>query len=394
MVNFRLTLILAGFGLTLLIGINVLFIQIPAISIVTVLLLMAIFAVFFREHQSQSNQIIELQAQHESIDVEIIQHTFTQMNTLISKQVVIVETELERVSDLVRDAVGGISESFKYLQNLSAEQQEMINTIISNNKNIGDDDHTTLESFVNDSSKTLDNFVGVIINTSKQSLQTMVYTDEMVKQLEGIFKLLSQVENIASQTNLLALNAAIEAARAGDAGRGFAVVANEVRSLSVNSSELNNNIRTEISLAQAIIDKLRKSVEEMASADMTSTLEAKDKVGLMVEHVGNVNRETNCVVEGLATLAPQIADTVAVGVRSLQFEDLTFQTLDSLKHNLVAIESLSQQLTLFDKNKGNCTEQLLDIQQQCEDLIEHSEHADSNRSVSQSSMEEGEVDLF
>jgi methyl-accepting chemotaxis protein len=270
----------------------------------------------------------------------------------------------------------------------------MISTIISNNKNVGDDKNTTLSSFVHDSSKTLDDFVSVIITTSKQSLESMAYTDEMVKQLEGIFNLLSQVENIASQTNLLALNAAIEAARAGDAGRGFSVVANEVRSLSVNSTELNNDIRNEISLAQSIIDNLRKSVEIMASADMTSTLEAKDKVTLMVEHVSNVNKETNLVVDGLAALAPQIADTVATGVRSLQFEDLTFQALASLNDNLVAIESLSEQLALFDNKRGDCAEQLLNIQQNCQAMVEDTIHADSKRTVSQSSMDEGEIDLF
>jgi len=394
MSSLRLPLLFTGFGLSLLIGINALFIQITAISTVAALMAIVIFIILIKEHHNSNAHVSGKQTEGELIDVDTIQYTFVQMNTLISKQIEIVETELERVSNLVRDAVGGISESFKYLQNLSAEQQEMINTIISNNKNIGDDEATTLESFVNDSSNTLDDFVGVIIKTSKQSLETMGYTDEMVKQLEGIFKLLEQVENIASQTNLLALNAAIEAARAGDAGRGFAVVANEVRSLSVSSTELNDDIRTEISLAQSIIDKLRTSVEEMASADMTSTLAAKDKVSLMVEHVGNVNRETNQVVEGLANLAPQIADTVATGVRSLQFEDLTFQTLASLKDNLVAIDALGQQLTNFDKNKPNCAEQLLVIQQQCESIIAHTKDADSNRSVSQSSMDEGDVDLF
>ncbi len=390
-------MIVAGVVLALLIGVNALFIQITAISVVATLLIIVIFYLIYQEQQKQLDSVLESKSkpQDEVVDAELIQTTFSQMSTLISKQVVIVETELERVSNLVRDAVGGISESFKALQTLSGDQQTMIATIIANNKGVGDDDNnTTLESFVHDSSKTLDDFVDVIITTSKQSLQSMAFTDEMVKQLNGIFKLLSQVENIASQTNLLALNAAIEAARAGDAGRGFSVVANEVRSLSVNSTELNNNIRNEISLAQTIVDNLRNSVEIMASADMTSTLEAKDKVTLMVEHVSNVNTETNHIVDRLAAIAPDITNSVATGVRSLQFEDLTFQALSSLKDNFVAIESLSQQLNCFDKTKGNCAEQLVNIQQNCQDIIEHTMHADSQRGVSQSSMDEGEVDLF
>jgi len=394
MIDFRQLLFFIGIGLSLFIGVNTLFIQMGVLSVAATFFIGVIFFLLFREEQKQGNKTVDNKANDDAIDVDIVRHSFIQMNMLISKQIEIIENEIERVSNLVRDAVGGISESFKYLQNLSLEQQRMINSIISSKQKTDDNEHTTLESFVNDSSKTLEDFVNVIITTSKKSLETMVYTDEMVKQLDGIFKLLSQVENIASQTNLLALNAAIEAARAGDAGRGFAVVANEVRSLSINSTELNNDIRSEISLAQTIIDNLRKSVEHMASADMTSTLKAKDKVSLMVEHVSNVNNETNLVVEELAALGPQIVDTVATGVRSLQFEDLTFQTLASLKDNLAAISSLSQLLTDFDRNKDNCAEQLSNITLQCEEIIENTKQADESRSVSQMSMEEGEVDLF
>jgi methyl-accepting chemotaxis protein len=201
----------------------------------------------------------------------------------------------------------GISDSFKYLKSLSDEQQDILNAAIGNRKGTLDEEGTTIESFVHDSSETLDTFVQVIITTSKQSLEAMSFTEDMSKQLEGVFSLLGQVESLASQTNLLALNAAIEAARAGDAGRGFAVVASEVRALSFNSTELNNDIREEISSAQTIIEKLKNSVQVMASADMTATLEAKSRVSTMVEHVGESNSKTNAIIKELAGLSPKIA---------------------------------------------------------------------------------------
>ncbi len=337
----------------------------------------------------------DVSLQNEMIESnKLIQSTFEQISHLVTQQVSVIDNELDRTNTFVKDAAEGLSQSFKQLQSLSHEQQHMMTRVIDNHQNIGDEKGTSLENFVNDSSNTLEEFVRVIITTSKQSLQAMSYTEEMSKQLDGIFNLLAEVENLASQTNLLALNAAIEAARAGEAGRGFAVVASEVRSLSVNSTDLNNDIRKEISKAQIIIDNLRDSVEVMASADMTSTLEAKENVSNMVVNVGRINKESSEIIDSLAALTPQIDNTVITGVRSLQFEDLTNQTLSSVKYNLSNLTSLSHTLSLIDLSDDNIADTLQEILLNCQDIFDKTDKANEVRSVSQSSMDEGDIDLF
>ncbi|PKG81810.1 chemotaxis protein [Colwellia sp. 75C3] len=329
------------------------------------------------------------------VDDELIHSVIYELQQFIHQEIKIVEKELERTKMLVADAVTGISESFKELQNLSDDQQQMIQLLISHSGNMEDGQGGSLESFVTDSNKTLDDFVGVIINTSKQSLETMTYTDDMVAQFDSIFKLLSQVEGLASQTNLLALNAAIEAARAGEAGRGFAVVANEVRSLSVGSTKLNEDIRTEINSAKEIIAKLRGSVETMASADMTSTLEAKDKMTVMMSHVEDVNNQTTQSVEELAIIAPKITEAVNIGVRSLQFEDLTRQSLESLQMNVSSLHEISDALATFVKNPNVAVhQQLISLKTTCQQVYQVTQQAEDSRSVKQLNMDEGEIDLF
>jgi methyl-accepting chemotaxis protein len=391
----QLWLIITGFCLTVLMLIDLIFLQINHISSVfSFLTLIVFFFLYLQRNKAEitSNKVYP-ETKNDDTEKEI-QSTLSQISTLLSQQVSVVETEVDRASTLIKNATEGISDSFKHLKILSDEQQSMLDVVIKSHQGVVDDEGTTLESFVHDSSQTLEEFVQVIITTSKQSLEAMSFTDEMSKQLEGIFSLLGQVESLASQTNLLALNAAIEAARAGDAGRGFAVVANEVRALSVNSTGLNNDIREEISSAQIIIEKLKSSVETMASADMTSTLQAKEKVSLMVAHVGEANIKTNAIVEELAEISPKINDTVAIGIRSLQFEDLTCQTLSSLKYNMLTITSLNEVINGFKLGNTSTQQQLQLLQQQCQNLIEQSQHSDDKRSVSQSSMDEGDVELF
>ena len=370
------------------------------INIVFSVAVVALFAcVIYQNRKTSDNNELTTSGndditQNQPENSELIQSLLSQISTLVSQQVTVIDTELDRTNTLISEATMGLSTSFKSLQGLSSEQQQMISNVINNHKNIGDEKETTLENFVNDSSKTLEQFVSVIIATSKQSLQAMAFSDEMSKQLEGVFSLLAEVENLASQTNLLALNAAIEAARAGEAGRGFAVVASEVRALSVNSTELNNEIRKEIAATQSIIANLRGAVETMASADMTSTLESKENVGNMVVHVGQMNEENSKTINLLSSLMPQIDDTVATGVRSLQFEDLTNQTLTSVKYNLENLTELSRQLLAVNLADENASNMLQDILVNCQKAFENTNEMNKDRSVSQSSMDEGEVDLF
>jgi methyl-accepting chemotaxis protein len=384
MKNNQSPLIISGLLLAVIILIDLWFLQIRYLSVVFSLLIIAVFIFLYTKGKVAESAFAKMQSDTKDDDTEQeIQMTLSKISTLLSQQVNVVDTEIDRASTLIKDGTEGLSESFKHLKSLSDDQQGMIDVIIENQR-----------VAASESNQTLDDSVQVAITTSKQSLEVMSFTDEMSNQLGGIFSLLGQVENLASQTNLLALNAAIEAARAGDAGRGFAVVANEVRALSVNSTKLNNDIRVDISSAQIIIEKLKKSVEDMASADMASTLSAKERVSLMVAHVDEANIKTNAIVEKLADISPKIADTVAIGVRSLQFEDLTCQTLSSLKDNMLTITSLNEVIDGFELGNTSTHQQLQLLQQQCQNLIKQSQHSDDNRTVSQSSMGEGDVELF
>ncbi|WDE09642.1 methyl-accepting chemotaxis protein [Thalassomonas haliotis] len=340
--------------------------------------------------QEQQEQTVQ-----QSSEQVKIQSVLTDLNKSLLQEVEVIDNEVRRTSTVLSDAVLGVSGSFKGLQEISEEQQRLFNEIVDT-KNAPDGDQVNvLEAFIDNSRQVLDDFVEVIVKTSKQSVETMYFIDEMVTQFEQVFNFLGQVENLASQTNLLALNAAIEAARAGEAGRGFAVVANEVRSLSLNSSELNNNIRQSINQVQGIIGKLKDSVEVIASADMSSTLEAKERVKDMMVQAEKVSRQTHDTVEELALLSPQLNERVSVGIRSLQFEDLTRQILESVTSNLNSLKDIAGEMAQVElQDEHNIDSQLRKLQLCCQQVFEQTKSAGEHRTVEQESMEEGAIDLF
>ena len=136
-------------------------------------------------------------------------------------------------------------------------------------------------------------------------------------------KVATEISSIARQTNLLALNAAIEAARAGDAGKGFAVVAQEIRALSLQTSQATSAILETLNVLRLGIARLGKAGGEVTacattvkdqSVAMRTTFEEMergilailDRTSGMAETTGAINRQTQGFVSAIGRISGEV----------------------------------------------------------------------------------------
>lgn len=182
----------------------------------------------------------------------------------------------------------------------------------------------------------------LVIDISQVTRESLGHITHLTKASREIEKIIKIVQKIAGQTRLLALNARIEATRAGEAGRGFKVVANEVRDLSLQTEEANQEIGEKICAIQTASQQMIKSVQKIETQIITLT-EVGAHIGLAVEEQGGI---TQRITENTTQTGQDIQDLSQRMVIVKQAAQQTSLLSESLKsHSLGMAASLTDLLS-------------------------------------------------
>ena len=324
--------------------------------------------------------------------VNSIAKTFPEV---FSQEILPLQQTISQITSVISDATQKLNESFQDLADKSAQQKQIIEQVMLRFQGAGEpcEQNITFESFVSEINKTLRDYVDILVNVSERSIESAHKMHDMVAQMDNMFKLMQDVQGLSEQTNLLALNAAIEAARAGEAGRGFAVVAQEVRRLSQNSRQLNEQIKEQTQLVKNSLSDASKIVGQIASLDMNLAINAKGNMDVMIQRLENINRFVADSLSESTNISAAIRQDVVKAITALQYDDSVSQMTAYIEQ---ALSQALQELMSFQEKIQQGTPVLdllaeLDLQLQSESPKGSSKRG---RTVTATSMEEGEIDLF
>lgn len=309
--------------------------------------------------------------------------------------------DTEQVRMLVQEAVGKLAGRFDRLRGETARQNTLVSGLVtgmerqSGSSGPGKKGDITIGEFVVATEAILQAFVEHIISVSKQSMSMMYRIDDVSSEMLQVEESLGRINAIADLTKVLGLNARIVAAREGQASGAFSVVAAEVRRLAIASREVSGLISDVVIETSGHVENAKEVVKEMASKDMSFSMEAKRSVDSMMAQISENDQSTAKILQQVAKITAEIQNALGLAVLSLQFEDMVTQVTQSVDKKITAIGKWEKlfALDLLMNESMSREERVSYAYQQLQAQRAYAQSV-SHKAVLQESLDEGDIELF
>ncbi len=238
--------------------------------------------------------------------------------------------QLPKAAELVEDSTIDLTRRFKALAEGSQTQAEQMDRIVSTASTLSiDGEQVSLNEFTDLFNETLTDSIQKILGISKMAMAMVYSLDDAIATLSDIENFVVEIQKINKQTNLLALNATIEAERSGEAGRGFVVVANEVKTVSRRIANLSVTMQEKIGLVSESVRNGYKTLQDVATADMSGNILAKEKLDALMEAMMRQNSNFMELMESSSASSREISQNINNMVVGMQFQDRTTQIIEN-----------------------------------------------------------------
>lgn len=267
-------------------------------------------------------------------------------NTIVSSisQISATATELAHTASQTSSSVSQMVQTATEIRKIAVEANEKANEVAKSAEEAKEISETGI-SAAHDVSHGMDRISEEMGHIGKSILK-------LYEQSQSIGEIIEAVMDLADQSNLLSVNAAIEAAKAGEHGKGFSVVAKEVKSLSDQSKNATNQIRTILmDIRKATDDAVLANKRGRSAVDEGVNLAAKTRQAIDVL-TGSVQASAKQAGEIDALSKRQFYGMEDLSLALNNIKDVTEQNMEGARQ----LESATKDLDVLGKRLNQIAE--------------------------------------
>lgn len=319
---------------------------------------------------------------------ETIEYLLNDVYQGMESEVVSIKEQVNQIKTLLVDAIGSLYDAFEKIDKQSSEQMKVFSKMMSQVVDDQDINGSKQNIFQHaaQTEKILNDMLGSLINDSRKSLNALTEMDETV----------STVEEVVSDTQHMArLLSKMEKAVAASAD------SNELKSLLADAIESNQSAHQKAAAVGKTYIQARKLINKVSATDLNKVFESKAQV----EHIINTLNQSHelisdCRVE-VNEVNAELRRNIGNAIRALQFEDIVSQSLGHTDLHLDRMNGFVSRLSkgiseLHQKNDVGLEEYVEELTYLHQEIMAYRNglRLEETNPITQSNMDEGDVDLF
>jgi len=255
-------------------------------------------------------------------------------------------TEIHKHSADVSGEAKQMSEQAKEVANISPQMLATVNEINQEAAKVADLSRESNNS-VSQGEILIQNKIEQMENISKAIITIYSEMENMNKRSEQLKETVFKINEINTQITTLSLNASIEAIHAGEAGEGFSVIAREIKNLSQNTKDINDetsdmldsfgqNIQTLYNSMIELRTRIAEEIESFKEIDSTfksilddveNTDHAADKMKIRINKQLDLIRSIDASIQQISEATGHIAEGISNSFQEISVVDTSVKKL-------------------------------------------------------------------
>ncbi|MDX8382972.1 MAG: hypothetical protein R8M45_02750 [Ghiorsea sp.] len=324
---------------------------------------------------------------HQEEFIAIVAQVFQDIELGVEDEIGSIRIQVEQIKQLLVDAIAALHDGFQGVNNDSSQQMALISVLMA--QTVKQDDHAGLNIFqrTEDAGKILTNIVEMLMSSSRNNLRALETMDALNSKMVKVADGMEVSKSIFQEMESLATSDDVDMQKMQELIRQAGVQ----HQASVNGMHQANRSFVET----------HKLIDEVASGDMDDVFASKGQVEEILKHFYEINDLISSCRADLTQVNGSMRQNLGKSVRALQFEDIVSQSLGHTSLHLDRMEGfvmrLAQGLSSIDtKELNGFNDYAVRITGIHAEMMMYKQELalDEKNPVTQTNMDEGDVELF